>query len=229
MPYPPHYLLSWGGDFTSDPSEVWTNNLRLAVDDNVDLAQHISLSTADIQSALADCVTKIKAHMSNSSSGYGANTRLLYVKLNEIDSQGLYKSSTESNSAFQTGSLTTGGLSTTMPLTTSLVITFLTSAARGPGSRGRVFVPQPAISLTAAGNYRIPAATCQGFMNQWRTFLDGLELGTTQNPIRPAVVSDRNTGVARTIMSTQCGDIPDYMGSRRNRLKETRYTSTTFN
>lgn len=230
MPYPPHYLLAWGGDFSSDPGEMWNNNLRLAVDDNVDLATHTSLDDGAMSSALDGLVTKIQTHISTVTSGYGSNARLTYVKLNEIDSTGLYKNKTDSNTRFLGSPYTSGGSSTALPLTSSLVVTFLTSADRGPGSRGRVYVPQPAVALNSAGKYRITQAVAEGFMTQWRTFLDGIEIGVPGSPIVPSVVSDRGpSGVARTINRVQVGDIIDHMGSRRNRLKETRYTSPTFN
>lgn len=229
MPYPPHYLLSWGGDFVSDPVEVWNNNLRLAVDDNVDLAQHTSLDGAALSSALADMVTRVSAHVSSTGAGYSSNVRLRYVKLNEIGPDGLYKSKSDSNTTFLQTPVTSQAGASTYPLATALVATFLTARERGPGSRGRVFIPHPQTALSSS-TFRITSANLTNLATTWRTFLDGIDIGVPGSPIVPSVVSDRGvSGVAATINQVQFGDVLDYMGSRRNRLKENRVTSATFN
>lgn len=233
MPFPPHYLLSFGGDFGSDQTEVWNNNIRIAVDDNLDGAAHVSASPEDVDAALNAVVPKITTHLQHVDSGYSLNTRLRYVKLNEIDAQGRYKDQSNVHTYFSpVGSYPQGAGTPIYPLPTSMVVTFLTSAERGPASRGRVFVPQPAVAISGS-TFRIAAAKATAIVTQWRAFLDGIEMFTAETPIPsphvPAVVSDRGTGVARTINQCQVGDVLDYMGSRRSKLKETRVTSASFN
>lgn len=229
MVFPRHYLLSWGGDFASDPTEVWANNIRLAVDDNVDAATFVSLDSAAVEAALTDFHTRIVTHHSSADAGYSTNTRHRWTKLNEIAVTGRYASTTEAHTRFAAGTGQAGGGATNLPLTSALVITFLTSAERGPGSRGRVFVPQPSVTL-ASPTFRISSTKATAIATAWRTFLDGLELGVPGNPHVPSVCSDRPAeGVARTINQVQVGDFVDYQGRRRNRLTESRVTSASFN
>lgn len=230
MPVPPHYLLTWGGIFNSDPSEIWANNLRIGLDDNSDAAAFISKSSAEVESSLDTLVPKISAHFNATTSGYGSNARLTYVKLNEIGTDGRYKSATTSHTRDIPAPYPAGGATaTTHSLATALVVTFLTGASRGPASRGRIFIPQPAATLNAA--FRLTDVRCNEIAASWRTFLDDLNIGTPQSPHHAAVVSDRGgeNGTLRTITRVQVGDVLDYMGSRRSRLKETRYTSASFN
>lgn len=233
MTYPEHYLLSYGGDFTSDPAEVWVNNIRFAQDDNVDLATLQNLDSAQQLQVATDFGVKIQTHMASGLSGYSANVRLKWVKFNRIDSLGHYADQSDSNTVFYPSPYFTGAGASTHPLSAAVVMTFLTTAERGPGSRGRVYVPHPAVP-TASPTFRIAGATLTSLTTQWRSFLDGLKGGSTggsqvANPLVPSVVSNVGAGSFRTINRVQCGDVLDYMGSRRNRLIESRTTSATFN
>jgi hypothetical protein len=235
MPYPRHYLLSFGGNFVSDPGEIWANNIRFAPDDNLDGAVFVPPgSDTDSRQMLEDVSLSVQQMVQSSNCGYSSNTRLQYVKLNEIGTDGHYASTTESYTNFLTSNVVGGGTSD-LPIHVALCVTWLTGAARGPGSRGRIYVPQPAAGGLSAGG-RITNSRLTAIAGAWKDILSAVELNPDANgpgipsPHKPSVVSDRGTnGVARTITRVRVGDVLDVMNSRRNRLTEARVTSASFN
>lgn len=226
MPFPPHYLLSWGGNFTSDPTEIWSNNIRFAVDDNLDGATLPDLDDGQYATVLTNLTTKLTAHMADIRSRYSSNCMMQYVKLNKIGPTGAYADQSDSHTRFLSGAGSPGNGVSNQSLSTAVVVTWRTDKDRGPGSKGRIFVPHPNIAVSDG---RINAGQVGDMVTAWAGLLNGLNNWGLPEPFvnnpKASVVSQIGAGSGRNIRRVDVGNVPDYMGSRRNRLKEARTVS----
>lgn len=231
--YAPHFLLEWGGDFVSDPTEIWSNGIRMTHNPEIDGASFPSEANGGSQALVDHYSAKVVTHFTTSAAGYGNNVRLKYVKFNEIRADGKRKNQSVTWRKDVAGVGTPGPLASVGPITTAMVITFLTAAQRGRASKGRVYVPHPLWPVTQANGYRYAPADTLAAAGQWKTFLDALAdaPGADQpNALVASVMSGLETpGIFRNITNAQVGNFPDYMGSRRNKLKEVRTTSAAVN
>jgi hypothetical protein len=85
--------------------------------------------------------------------------------------------------------------------------------------------------LALGTNFRVLPAALNTYTAQWKTFLQSLsDWGFALSPSTPkaSVLSAVGAGSARNITRVQIGDVLDYMGSRRNRLVESRVTTASF-
>jgi hypothetical protein len=226
MPFPPHYRLEWGGDFASDPLEIWSNGVNMTHQPGIDGAEFPGDSSGGSQAIVDYYSAKVVSHFQHADSGYGTNARLKWVKMNVIGPDGRRVNQLTTWRKDQAGNGALAPSQSQGPITNSLVVTFLTDAARGRASRGRVFIPHPAVTVSAATAYRVSTADQTRFANQWSAFLTSLAdaEGIDQpNALVAVVISELETpGLRRTITRAQVGNFIDYMGSRRNRLREVR-------
>jgi hypothetical protein len=230
MVYPTHYLLQWGGTFTTDPAEIWSNGIRLMHDPNIDGSALMDFETDEgMQAACTEYATKVIAHVQNVASRYSGNTKLRYVKFNKIGPDGRQVNQTKtfrSDMAAAGVSPTSGAVHA---ITHSTCVTFLTEASRGRASKGRLFVPHSSMVI-ATGSGRYAPGDCQATADAWGTFLTSLSDAPgldVPNSLIPVVVSnlEPSPGLSRPITRAQVGNFPDYMGSRRNRTTEVRVQS----
>lgn len=228
MPYPEHYLLQWGGDFVSDPAEIWSNNIRFCTSGAEGGASLPAMTSGQQDAAAAGCLTVLQTHIVAVNSRYSNNTRLKYAKFNRISAEGLYEDSSATHAAYSTAPGVIGTGESSHPLTAAIVVTWLTARARGPASRGRIFVAHPAVTL-GAPTFRMSSGVCNGTATQYMTFLNSLNSAVTaaggSGGLTACVVSAVGDGRSQKITTVQVGDFLDYMGSRRNNLAESRYQS----
>jgi hypothetical protein len=224
-------LLTWGGDFVSEPLEIWSNSIRLTEDTDLDGASFEPPGGGGSQSLVDAYGAKVRTHFTATNSGYSTNVRLKWVKFNQIGADG--RQVNQQQTWLHQPTPLTGVPGTGTPsgaITHAMCVTFLTEATRGRASRGRVFVPHPNMIVQSGEGFRYSAATCQLVANQWLAFLSDLADAPGidgPNSLRASVVSDLDAvGPYRNILRAQVGNFPDYMGSRRNRTRETRFTST---
>lgn len=229
MPFPEHYLLQYGGDFVSEPTEIWSNNIRFCVSGNESGSTLPAMSGAQQDAAAAGCLTVLTSHLTTTNGRYSSNVRLKYVKFNRIAETGQYNDPTATHAAYATPPGVLGTNTNSHPITSAYVVTWLTARARGAASRGRIFIPHPSVG-TSTPSYRVSSTQCTETATEYKTLLNALNSAVTaaggSGGITACVVSQVGTGRAEKITKAQCGDILDYMGSRRNNLIEARYAST---
>jgi hypothetical protein len=229
MPFPPHFRLEWGGDFASEPLEIWSNGINLAHDPDIDGAEFPSEDEGGTQEMLDHYSAKVVTHFNSANSMYGNNVRLKWIKFNEVLPSGLRKNQAKTWRTDIAGVGTPGSQTSQGAITHAMVVTFLTAASRGRASRGRVFVPHPSIPLSTS-TFRYTSAAALNAATAWRTFLDALaDAPGADGPsaLIPVVITELETpGLYRPIIRAQVGDFPDYMGSRRNRTREVRVQSS---
>jgi hypothetical protein len=229
MPFPDHYLLQWGGDFVSDPGEIWSNGIRFCTQDAVSGNALPAMTSTAQQTMASAALGVLTANMTATGAQYSSNVRLKFAKFNRIDSAGAYNDKTTTHAAYAAGAGVPGGSSSNYPVTAALVVTWLTQDQRGPASRGRIFVPQPSGSV-AAPSYRFTAAATLQTANRYADLIEELNSAVTAaggaGGLRACIVSQVGAGRANEITRASVGDFLDHMGSRRNNLTETRSTSS---
>jgi len=220
MPFPTaHYVLQFGGDLA--PDEIWSNSIRLAAIGEV--VQN--LSPAQEVSVLPEIKTLLTTWMENSLSGWSVRSKLRYIKLNLVGTDGTYVSETSSNSAFyDVPPYVDGTGNSPFPNSTAMVVSWATAAVRGRASKGRIFVPSPSLSvIPETGRWAL--ASIQQAGAAAAAFLEGLRANATLASINavPVVGSKLGTGLFREITAVRVGDVPDTMRSRRNAQQESYY------
>lgn len=219
MTYPEHWLFSFGGIIVGE-NEIWSNNVRFAVPEG---GTSLLVDEGDM---LEDLMSDLQAQFSTSAAstglGYSQSVGLQWGKFNRIGPDGKYADQTNTrvldlaNPVFGVGSAI-GGLPQA-----ALAISWGTDRARGPGSRGRIYVPMPAVTVAAA-DARIPTATCATLATNWANLLEKWnDWAGAPDPTEmiACVVSNVGSGVKEPIRTVRVGNVVDTMRSRRNALRE---------
>lgn len=223
MPYPNHhYLLQFGGDLA--PDEIWSNSIRLSIVGGV----VTNLSTAQEAALLPTIKGYLTTWMGTSTAGWSNRTKLRYIKLNHVDPDGHYFSTTETNAAYyDVEPYVTGAASSPFPNATSMVLSWRTEALRGRASKGRIFLPAPSLAVDittgrwSSNNTQQPALAAKTFLNALRADATLATIGLV-----PVVASKLGTGTIREITGVRVGNVPDVMRSRRNQQREAYYATT---
>ncbi len=151
---------------------------------------------------------------------------VLWVKFNRIGSDGRYVDQVRTHVRFLAG--TSGSTGIIRGTSTVGVPTFLSACAttttvrqRGPGSKGRLYLPQCTAPVESNGRY---AETTTGALaSQVANFLEllGNEEGTDVTAIAPAVVSNVGSpGPMERITGVRVGNVPDVQRRRKNAMVE---------
>jgi hypothetical protein len=171
--YRKHYLLQWSGTLYAQ-GEIFSNSLRLAPP--VEALNSVSVENA--QSLIDDAVADLRAYWTLANH-VGAAAVIRQVKLNPIGEDGLYLSKTNSVERILTG--TTGATAVITPPTSAnvppqiaLAVTLHTARQRGPGSKGRFFLPLPTIQGQLGADGRISEANATTYRTAARNFLNAL-------------------------------------------------------
>jgi hypothetical protein len=218
--YRPHLLLSFGGQFFG--TEQWTNNLRMILGDPATtLISESAMDTWAVEN-IEDVAADLAAWVGRTDSRISAAARLDWVKLNVIDEDGRYWSDTETNRYdFPSGEQVSGATTETFPQV-SVVLSLLTDAARGRGSRGRIYPPTGAMAMDPDTG-RISSANVTAMANSALTLLNDLanEPGVDLQSPRVVVASELGTpGPMRNVTSVAVGNVADTQRRRRNALPE---------
>jgi hypothetical protein len=224
MAYRPHFLLQFGG--TLYGSEIWSCSLRMA-------NPVAGASSEDPANYLQDMTNDVRTFIN--SSVFNTQTVLTFVKFNKINEQGRYASAQESFTSFLSGTsgpLATGkGTSTTyVPPQSTLAVTLHTARVRGPGSRGRFFVPAPAVAAAVGADGRLAAGDVGPVSSlglQVQTLLTNLNnhpgFDAGQGP-RVVVATPGGRGAPEgdnvPVTGWSIGRVVDTQRSRRNALLE---------
>lgn len=208
MAYPSHYLLDFGGSLL-DGQDTWSNHIRFTT------------GLVDVEGALDDITTDVSTMIATANSGYSAAVHLEYVKLNEIDALGHYADQTTTHVRELTTPVSGTSSAVYIPQV-SLCVSLLTANARGYASKGRVFVPIPALSPSST-NGKLSATVCTNVANAWAQFIanlgntPGLDVGQFQ----PAVVSSVPVeGAINEVTAVRVGDVLDTQQRRRRQIPE---------
>jgi len=212
MPYTPgpfsaeHMYVQWGGKLPG--GEEWSNGLRLRGSNPI-------FPAADAQSLLPGLVTALSAYHARATTLVHASAKLSYVKCNAIGVDGHYSSQI----TYETVVADVAGGSTSQcpPNQVTMVVSWLTAFSRGPGHRGRMYVPLTATNLDTDGS--VFAANVTGAKTSANTLLTAIN---AINPDFKAAVFSRKAGAATSndITTASVGRILDTQRRRRRSLLE---------
>jgi len=222
MTYKRHWLLSWGGTLAAG-KDIWANNVRFTNDET---GQPDSIPGSTLEGMLDDFVTDIRNFMRTPGVFISSAVTCKWVKFNEIGPNGRYVDTSTTHARYLTGTTGTfadinGTVSTAVPPYQSVCITTTTDKQRGPGSKGRLFLPQCAPTLNSDGF--ISDAATLSIANAAGAFFTALgdEAGVDVTAMRPSVVSNVGTpGPTNVITGVKVGTVPDVISRRKNQLIE---------
>lgn len=224
MAYPEHWLFSFGGAILGGV-DVWSNNVRFANDDG---SIPINTDEGDIlEGLMSDLQARFVADAGSTGLGYSSAVDLRWGKFNKIGPDGRYASATETHVLDLPAPVP--GLQTpaaSIPQV-ALAVSWGTGRARGPASRGRIYVPMPQ-QVPQLTTGRLTAAQTAKAADNWAALLQewGDEPGIDMSGLVPSVVSSVGTGAAEPITRVRVGDVLDTMRSRRNAMEEVYSTAT---
>src|SRR5690242_4004154 len=146
--YGPHALIAFAGDWaTSDGTgEVWQFGLRVVEG----TPGGFLCDPQGFCDALAGTAsTGVRSWFALAANGMSTNARLRLLKVNNINPDGTYHEPLTHLHDYGAG--ITGGSAQTMDGICSLAYTWETNVvSRGPGSRGRIYPPNPTYGLNGA-------------------------------------------------------------------------------
>jgi hypothetical protein len=216
MTYRPHILLAWGGRLGT-LGESWSNQVRMTAN---------TTSTAELENLAEqriddDIATKVKDLVGSAGGLYSTQAYLDWVKMNAIGADGRYSSDSESNTFFYAPPQTVG-IKGQAPYQLAVVITFTTTAARGRGHQGRLYVPAGLVA-TDTGTIEIQNTFAVGAATAFATFLEAINdaPGLDDENLRAAVHSNVGTpGPVHDITGVKVGKFFDTQRRRRAQLRE---------
>jgi hypothetical protein len=223
MTYKRHWLLSWGGTLGGG-KDIWANNVRFM---NDEIWSGDSVDSGTLEGMLSDFVGDIRTFMQSPDAFISTQVQCLWVKFNEIGPDGRYVDQNNTHARYLSGTtgdnrVITGISGAAVPAFQSVAITTTTSAQRGPGSRGRLFLPQCTATLLQTG--LIDPTAQQNLATAAGAFFTALgdEAGVDLTAMKPAVVSNiGEPGPQRAITGVRVGNVPDVISRRKNAIDET--------
>lgn len=213
-----HGYLQWGG--TLPGGEIWSCGLRMAALGSI-IGGTFPLNGGDIETYLDKYVIDIKAFHQRATTAIGPRALLNFVKLNKIGLDGHYVDS-DTHVRFFANVAGGGVTSNVHPNQVALAVSLTTDVDRGPASKGRIYLPLPALLVETDG--LISIANITPIVASWRTFLEALSdaPGLDNGETPEVVVMSRKAGApaARTVTGVRIGRVLDTQRRRRNALKE---------
>lgn len=216
-PYPyPHGYIQWGGSLPG--GEEWSCGLRFSETGGDTLNPD---NDWDMEELLAHFVEKITTFHSDGQAHIGTSAKLQFVKFNKIKVDGRYQD-LNSNTATFPDVAGGGGPANVHPNQCALVVTLLTDVQRGPGSKGRFYLPAPAVAVQPDG--LISQGVADDVRTAARTLIEALSDVPGPDGLTPAnvVVMSRKAGKpsARRVTGIQVGRVIDTQRRRRRSLPE---------
>jgi hypothetical protein len=218
MPYTPHALLTFGGTWSDQPSEIWACNVRLSADGG----GGVTLDTAGLMN---DIYAPLSTWYALPASRMSSDSKLMFLKVNMIGDDGKYVSRTATNRHDYVGTL--GGATPAAPQFCSLAYSWSTANARGPAHHGRIYPPNAAFvivngSKISAADATINTAAAKALLTVFRN------VGGADGRRGTPVVASNIGGAIQPITGVSTDDLYDVQRRRKNRIVPTRSAILAF-
>lgn len=222
MTYLPHYLLQFGGTMGGGDGDIWSCGIRLKINEgapggpNMDPEQYLDDTAVP---ALTDW-------FNDSTTAISLYCRLTYAKCNEIGPDGLYADPVEVHERFF---LPVQGASSVGPYPYQLAVcyTWETDAvSRGPGARGRIYVPMVTSAIDGDTGLFTSAVALQ-HATAGEKLINSLDAAiglVGDGTVRPAIASNVGDGVLSQIDRVSCDTRFDVQRRRANAMLPIRRT-----
>jgi hypothetical protein len=163
--------------------------------------------------------------------GFTPQAKLVYLKVNRIDTQGHYQDPTAIMHTYPVP-LAGGGTASFPPAQLATVVTLKTAFERGLANKGRMYLPCATGYDSVGTDGRATAArallvanSVAGYVNQVNAAFQAWSGGGDAGHV--AVFSNIGSGAFHFVTKTAVGRVPDTMRSRRSSLPEDYQASTT--
>lgn len=193
------YKLSYGGPLFT--LETWSCNMHI-------------VSTDPMTETASDFETALTAWFISSTACNNVKSKLAWIKFNEINPvTGKYLSETEADTHFLV--TPAPGVGAMQESQLSLCVSFITEAARGYASKGRVFPPSGTFTLDGLSGQVTAAAalSCAQAMNSLVTTINGFGQAKVH-------VFSKTGQTSRQVTGIRVGRILDTQRRRRSQLVE---------
>lgn len=234
MAYAPHTLVTFGGRLASTVSgvqEIWQCGIRL----RIQLSDLVSWGGGVTNPAtyMAAIASPLSTWFHTSSSTVGgseflgnrSDAYLDWLKVNNIGVDGKYADKIHTNRYDYATPLAGGAVNSSCPPFVTLAVSLTTASKRGPGHRGRIYLPLlPPLSTNAVISTLAQTqanGTVKALLNVLKAPSD------TGGTITPVVASGINAAT-NPITGVACGQILDVQRRRKNKLPEGPYVSSTW-
>lgn len=214
MTFPaPHYYLTFGG--SAYTTEIWQCGIRAIPDTSTDTF------AADLAAWPAGVEAPLKTWFGAAANRFQNTHKIEWAKAAAVGIDGKYVGpNTMVEKVF--ASPQAGGVTTDhQPPQCGVVVTLTTAIPRGYASKGRMFMPTQAVSLTDG---RITSSMMTALGTATTQLLNALNTGL---PGSLAVYSSVGTGAVNPITGFRVGNMVDTQQRRRAGLSEV-YTSTAW-
>ena len=218
MPFAPHVRVSFGGTLTGEtgyPDEIWNCSVNGEVGPAWDADEYLGV----IQAALL-------AWFRSNDSKCSSQSTLGYVKANKIGADGKYVDQGTTH-VHSYASAMTGGAGPVNPDILTTAISWGTGKARGPGSHGRIYLPNNTLgtgigmtvsiveqdALVAAGVNLLQILNAGGGGN-------GIPGHPNTNPVLQPVIASRVNATNTPILSCRVGNVKDVQRRRKDAYRE---------
>ena len=217
MAYPRHWLLTIHGSFQSyNAGEIWSINIRGVPGVTRDYGAE--------DAALTDMKSAVQTWFGTPGNRIRSDAQLEGLKLNEIGPDGKYAHPVTHQVAYGAG--VTGGDPPLWPTFVCVVWSWSTAAARGPGSKGRVYPPNTPGSATT-GHTTIDSTEQGHQKDSAKALLSAISNpGGGNFPFAPRVVSKVGAAI-NVINGVRVGSVLDVQRRRKDQFVET-YVSAAW-
>lgn len=230
MAYKPHALVSFGGTLGAGlTADSWQCGVRVCA-----LAQPTTqtlggpdLYLAAIQTAVGNWFAGAQVNtVGSESQAMRQDATLQWLKVNNIDAAGRYQDRSKTNVYFYPTPFIGPGLSGIPPFVT-LAVSMTTAKSRGPGHRGRIYLP---FNIPANGS-NVYGGVIQAFGRKVKSLLSILEGtpdgGSAGGAAVRAVVASKVDASLNPITGVAIGNIYDVQRRRKEQAEET-YTALAY-
>ena len=219
MAFAKHFYVAICGNWGSDVAgvhEVWQFGIRM------DTGAPTGHWHPDPQGYANAIGNPIATWFAAATTGMANVARLQIVKVNNINPDGTYADNT-THQFVVGGAGTAGGKTIVEPGYNSLAWTWETDIGRGPGSRGRVYPPNPTFTLLNAFAIQTTDQTAQ--LTAAKALLNLLIAAQVGGVGVSPVVCSKTTGAVGTIKAVSVDNILDVQRRRKNRAVSARSRS----
>jgi hypothetical protein len=226
MAFAPHYRVSFGGPLyggdNATPQEIWQCNVNVVPGAG---------GSIDEDTYLSQIKTPLTNWFKSADSGNSVYAGLGWIKCNHIGADGKYTDATSTH-VIDLTPVVHGGVSPVNPDIMSVVTSWGTAKVRGPGSKGRIYLPNQTYGDSVG--MTIPVADQNKAVAAGVALLKVLNNAddTVGNPAGTQVVATpviaSNVNATNTdIVLVRVGDVKDVQRRRKDAIKET-YQSGLF-
>lgn len=219
--------VTWGGKLGTGGQEQWQNGVKLAPD--------TAGSTAALPTPAqaATIMTNLQAQWILTANLIGSSAFLQYMKFSKMDKDGHLIGEPVIAATNPTAGVAGPATTNPHPFQAAVVATLWSGGTFGKANYGRIYLPDPRVVIQTDGQM---GGTLKPWVDWVATWLKTIEANAAtwpdgQAPMYVMIMHNATgtaTGISRHVQAVRMGSVMDTQRRRRNNLKETITTATTY-